>query len=163
MSALAGADAMTMTDYPEPELLKNMQKNVDANLSRRNKCKTIVRGHTWGEIDSQWALENAGRFTRILVADCLWMPEQHQNLARSIAHFLSSASRSHALVVAGFHSGRDRMAPFFAVAVEEGLEVTEISEVDVEGNARMWQIDRGDENVFERKRWLAVAVLRRKP
>jgi hypothetical protein len=101
-------------------------------------------------------------FTRILLADCLWMPHQHQNLHHSIRYFLHLI-HGRVLVVAGFHTGRQKMAGFFnSKALEEvGLEVESIVEKDPIGKEREWVVDRGVEDVTERKRWLVVAVMRR--
>src|SRR5438045_7851192 len=65
-------------------------------------------------------------FTRLLVADCLWMPHQHTNLQRSISWFLNPDGR--AWVIAGFHTGRAKMAGFFSKADLKmaGLEVERI-------------------------------------
>ena len=140
-------------------MLSNIRVNLDRNLKDPEKRRPSVQGHIWGCLDDDFVHANAGRFTRIIIADCLWMPEQHRNLARSITHFLARRRDAHAYVVAGFHSGRDLMAPFFDVAVAEGLQVEQLYEEDVDRERRPWQRDRGHENVFERKRWLAVAVL----
>lgn len=135
-------------------------KNVDENIKERDACKPKIQGHIWGMLDNEFSRLYAGHFGRILVADCLWMPEEHQSLARSIRHFLSVSVHACAYVIAGFHSGRDRMASFFEAVEEEQLKVDNICEIDVYGKLRLWEKDRGDENVLERKRWLAVALIR---
>lgn len=78
-------------------------------------------------------------------------------------HLLSSDMSSRIYAVAGFHTGRAKLAPFFDVIAEEGLEIESIKEVDVFDNERAWQKvrDDGRENVTERKRWLVVAILKR--
>lgn len=78
-------------------------------------------------------------------------------------HFLTDDSDGRISVVAGFHTGRARLAAFFDIAVEEGLRIEEIYEEDVEGRRREWMKERdgGKENVTERKRWLVVARLKR--
>ncbi len=109
---------------------------------------------------------HAQYFTRILLADCLWMPSQHVNLHRSIAHFLSPSG--YAIVVAGFHTGRAKMTPFFDPEAlgAAGLEVLSIVERDAVGREREWRCKElgdsgeGREDLSERKRWLVVAVLR---
>ena len=156
---LAEAGEVVVSDYPDTALLDNIQRNIDTNVKTSQKAIVSVEGHVWGMLDDAFGAAKAGHFSRILVADCLWMPEQHRNLASSIAHFLSPKPDARAYVVAGFHSGRERMAPFFDVVGDEELIVTAIYEVDVNGQTREWKQDRGEENVFERKRWLAVAEL----
>lgn len=114
---------------------------------------------------SRFSQENGGCFTRILAADCLWMPHEHRNLARSMLHFLSSSSNARVLVIAGFHTGRAKLAPFFEEVIgDEGLGIEEIYEMDADGMRRKWQAERdgGRENIGERKKWLVVARLRRK-
>lgn len=66
--------------------------------------------------------------------------------------------------MAGFHTGRARLAAFFDVAVEQGLEVVEIYEEDAEGVTREWlkERDSGAEDHTERKKWLVIAQLKRR-
>jgi len=93
------------------------------------------------------------------------MPWQHQNLARSMLHFLSTDDPdARVYAVGGFHTGRAKLAPFFDVAEQEGLEVEFIQEEDVTGNVRPWAKERdgGREDVTGRKRWLVTARLKRK-
>ncbi|KAL6862323.1 nicotinamide N-methyltransferase [Trichoderma novae-zelandiae] len=100
---------------------------------------------------------------RLFVADCLWMPWQHANLRRSINHFLRRDSSARAWVVAGFHTGRAKMAGFFdagALREEGGVEVERMWERDCDGVEREWDDGREDD-ITERKRWLVVAVLKR--
>lgn len=125
--------------------------------------RTQIIGHEWGVLDDNFSKKNQYRFSRILAADCFWMPSQHLNIVRSMLHFLTHESDGRIFVVAGFHTGRARLAAFFDIAVEEGLQIEEIYEEDVEGKRREWLKERngGKENVTERKRWLVVARLKR--
>ncbi|CAG8973581.1 hypothetical protein HYALB_00009650 [Hymenoscyphus albidus] len=149
-----------------------------------------VEGHEWGVLDTDFAEGNKGSFERVLVADCLWMPWQHSNLRKSIAWFLAPAispantqgkdarylppsdenpytpnQGGLAYVIAGFHTGRAKMAPFFDVKGMrgDGLVVERIWERNAEGREREWRVDRGEEDkdVTARKRWLVVVVVRR--
>jgi nicotinamide N-methyltransferase len=166
VSSLAGAEEVVISDYPASEVLENIRTNVSRNIDpRRSKwaqeLNIKVEGHEWGVLDDAFSVENKGNFGRIFVADCLWMPWQHESLLKSIAWFLEQAGK--AWVIAGFHTGRAKMAGFFAVDALKGagLEIERICERDAEGNERAWLADRGIEDVTERKRWLVVAVLRR--
>lgn len=81
-------------------------------------------------------------------------------------HFLSYDADARIFVVAGFHTGRAKVACFFEETVEqEGLEVLEIWEIDADGKRRDWKPvrDGGKEDIGERKKWLIVSILRRKP
>lgn len=172
MAALLGARRVLVTDYPAPVVIENLRKNVELNMKEHQEgqdAKDVdikVEGHGWGELETQLAQENKGAFDRVLCADCLWMPEQHENLRRSIAWFLSEEDpEARAWVVGGFHTARKGMRGFFDAEKlgEVGLEVERLWERDCDGNDREWAWDRGAEDLdtVGRKRWLAVSVLRR--
>ncbi|KAK3398909.1 hypothetical protein B0T20DRAFT_184391 [Sordaria brevicollis] len=169
MAAMLGAKRVLVTDYPAPVVIENLRKNVELNLKDQEAVKGVevaVEGHGWGELETPLAKENKGAFDRVLCADCLWMPEQHDNLRKSIAWFLKENDpEARAWVVGGFHSGRAKMRGFFDADKlrEVGLEVERLWERDCDGNDREWAWDRGAEDldVTGRKRWLAVSVLRR--
>ncbi|KAK7547018.1 hypothetical protein JOL62DRAFT_493825 [Phyllosticta paracitricarpa] len=164
MSALAGAEKVVISDYPAPEILHNLRNNVDKNIPTHLRSNVAVEGHAWGDVTSAFPAASAGKFTRILAADCLWMPHEHENLARSMLHFLSPAADARVFVIAGFHSGRARMAAFFDVAADEGLLVEDVYEMDAEGRRREWARERegGAEDHGERNKWLVLARLKRR-
>ncbi|KAK3370142.1 hypothetical protein B0H63DRAFT_308706 [Podospora didyma] len=170
LSAVLGARRVVITDYPSSEVMDTLRRNVSSNTEpsfvppgRQLANDVQVEGHRWGELDTPVAKANKHAFDRVFVADCLWMPWQHENLRRSVGWFLSEGEGSRAWVVAGFHTGRQKMQGFFdADALKaEGLEVERIWERDCDGNDREWAVDRGFEDPGVRKRWLVVAVLRR--
>ncbi|KAF2092042.1 hypothetical protein K490DRAFT_32985 [Saccharata proteae CBS 121410] len=164
VSVLNGADEVVISDYPAPEILSNLSRNVARNVPSQLRARVAVHGHEWGDLTSPFSTAHAGRFTRILAADCLWMPHEHGNLARSMLHFLSPEPEARVFVIAGFHTGRAKMAPFFDVVLEEGLEIDVIFEMDAEGRRREWAKERdgGAEDHGERKKWLVVAQLKRR-
>ena len=79
-------------------------------------------------------------------------------------NFLSLEDEARIWVIAGFHTGRAKLAGFFDVAAEEGLEVEHIWERNVDGVEREWAKERdgGAEDVTGRMKWLVVAILRRR-
>ncbi|KAF4535934.1 Nicotinamide n-methyltransferase [Lasiodiplodia theobromae] len=164
VSTLVGAEEVVISDYPAPEILENLKSNVERNVPDNLKSKVSVQGHQWGDLGSPFAVANAGRFTRILAADCLWMPHEHRSLAKSMLHFLSPDPQARVFVIAGFHTGRAKMAPFFEIVEEEGLAIDDIYEMDAEAKRREWASERdgGREDHGERKKWLVVAQLKRK-
>ncbi|KAF2648648.1 hypothetical protein K491DRAFT_783913 [Lophiostoma macrostomum CBS 122681] len=164
ISALSGAERVSASDYPAPAILNTIETNISKNIPGTLKKAIKVEGHEWGILNTDFASENKHRFTRILAADCFWMPHQHENLARSMSHFLSKSPTARVLCISGFHTGRARLALFFEeVAPEAGLEVELIFEMDADGMRREWQAERdgGKEDVGERKKWLVLAQLRR--
>lgn len=154
---------VTITDYPAPPILDTIKANVAQNVPSPFQSCVTVEGHLWGSTETAFESTHAHAFTRILAADCLWMPWEHQNLAKSMLHFLSDTPDARILCIAGFHTGRAKLAPFFEVVREEGLEIEELFELDANGQRRPWAKERdgGTEHIGERKKMLVLARLRR--
>ncbi|EXJ72066.1 uncharacterized protein A1O5_04569 [Cladophialophora psammophila CBS 110553] len=139
-----------------------------------------IFGYTWGTTTMYMPSRYGKRaeqqpidFDRIVIADCLWMRSQHVNLVRTILHYLRREDRSQhpasptescALVVAGFHTGRETVRHFFEAAedVTGHLRAAEIFEIDVNGLRRPWGPVRTGENKDQAQRWCVVAVLVRR-
>ncbi|KAJ4335807.1 hypothetical protein N0V95_008801 [Ascochyta clinopodiicola] len=164
MSALAGAKEVTITDYPAPPILEAIKTNVTKNLKEPLRSRVAVEGHLWGDVSSESARAHAHRYTRVMAADCLWMLGEHDNLAKSMLHFLADAPNARVLCIAGFHTGRAKLVPFFEEVIpRQGLEVEELYEMDADGVRRPWAKERdgGREDIGERKKWLVVSKIRR--
>ncbi|KAI5458408.1 hypothetical protein BGZ63DRAFT_362432 [Mariannaea sp. PMI_226] len=170
MSGLFGARRVVVTDYPAEPVLKALRTNVERGIKQDNSPKgstatlsssILVEGHAWGELADSFSVGNQHSFDRIILADCLWMPWQHVNLHLSIAHFLRKTPQARCWVVAGFHTGREKMKGFYeAEALRKvGLSVEYIWERDCNGEERAWETDREDD-ITIRKRWLVVASLK---
>ena len=123
-----------------------------------------IEGHEWGELATNFAKEHQHHFDRILAADCLWMPYQHSNLVASMLHFLTLDGWGRIFATAGFHTGRAKLASFFDIAIDKGLELEEIYEENADGVRREWlkERDGGCEDDNERKKWLVTAILKRR-
>ncbi|KAF1935944.1 hypothetical protein EJ02DRAFT_459934 [Clathrospora elynae] len=163
-SATNAVFQITITDYPAAPILDTLKTNVAKNIPALLQPRVAVQGHAWGSTETSFESSHAHRYTRVLAADCLWMPWEHESLARSMLHFLADTPDARILCIAGFHTGRARLAPFFEdVVPQEGLEVEEIYEMDADGQRRPWAKERdgGTENIGERKKWLVVARIRR--
>ncbi len=120
VACLSGASEVVITDYPAPEVLANIKANITRNVPESARvaingatAQCYVQGHEWGKLgpEDAFAASHKGSFDRILVADCLWMPWQHESLMKSISWFLSQDGK--AWVIAGFHTGRPKLAGFF--------------------------------------------------
>ncbi|KAF2172078.1 hypothetical protein M409DRAFT_62894 [Zasmidium cellare ATCC 36951] len=164
VATLAGAREVFITDYPSDVLLENIRRNVKKAIPDDLRSKYHIQGYEWGDVTSPFAHANEHSFTRILAADCYWMPHEHENLVKSMLHMLSLEPSARIFSIAGFHTGRAKLALFFQEAVSQGLGVESIYEEDAEGNRREWMEERdgGTENVTERKRWLVIAILKRR-
>ncbi|OOF95978.1 hypothetical protein ASPCADRAFT_48037 [Aspergillus carbonarius ITEM 5010] len=169
--ALAQASAITVTDHPSSPALSgaigfNMTYNV-RNPKNSASTNVTIQPHEWGTLETDpWAVQNKGCFTRIIAADCYWMRSQHENLVRTMRWFLAPGGR--VWVVASFHTGRAIVAGFFETALQMGLEIEQIYERDLssaqeDGSEvrREWMSEREGEGPENRKRWCAVALLKR--
>ncbi|KAH8147024.1 uncharacterized protein LAJ45_08823 [Morchella importuna] len=163
ISVLAGAKQTVISDYPADEIISNISQNIDTNItSPPDRQRVSVAGHMWGELSDDLCTANPGGFTRVIAADCFWMDWQHDNLSKSIAHLLAKDGGL-CLAIAGYHTGRAKVANFFDSAERAGLElVGPIRERNTEGVEREWVRDRGFEDPVERKQWLAIGVFRHK-
>lgn len=164
----ANCPKVVISDYPAPELLSNISANVERNVTPQiiQNSNISVRGHKWGELDPAkndtlvptadllTAVHASHSFTRIIVADCMWMAWQHENLCSSIVHFLDP-EHGEMLAISGFHTGRASVGNFFKECERAGLVVIGegIVEKNVDGGQRGWREDMGVEDVVERKRW----------
>lgn len=146
-------------------MLDNLSSNATRNLPPHKQKQCTIGGHEWGVLDAELAIEHKHAFTRVLAADCFWMPYQHANLVKSMLHFLSLSQLARVFIVAGFHTGRAKLAAFFEEAALYELTIEEIYEEDAGGRKRPWDPKRGGgtEDHTERKKWLVIARLMRNP
>ncbi|TEY72972.1 hypothetical protein BOTCAL_0085g00210 [Botryotinia calthae] len=162
-TGLAGIVA-ALIDYPDENVLANLMMNVAKNIEMNGFGDVKVQGHEWGVLTDEFSMGNKESFSRVIASDCLWMPWQHENLLRSIRWFLKEDGR--AWICAGFHTGRELMRGFFEEEnlTAAGLEIETIYERDANGVEREWVADRGaeDRDAIARKRWLVIAVLKRR-
>ncbi|KAJ5130349.1 uncharacterized protein N7515_006388 [Penicillium bovifimosum] len=168
--ALANASTVVATDHPSsPALTGAITFNIEYNLKKRTPSVTgnvSMQPHEWGVLSDDFSVANKGAFSRIVAADCFWMPSQHENLARTMQWFLAPGGK--VWVVAGFHTGRAIVAGFFETVLENGFVVERIFERDLVSRRedggevrREWAAVREGEGRENQKRWCVIAVLRR--
>jgi hypothetical protein len=114
--------------------------NVESIVPDDLRSKINIEAHQWGDTTSDFAKTYRGAFDRVLAADTLWLASEHDNLAQSMSHFLSTDEAARILLIAGFHTGRGKIAAFFEEAVpNHDLEAEEIFEMDADGRRREWE------------------------
>ncbi|BFZ55290.1 hypothetical protein PYCC9005_002330 [Savitreella phatthalungensis] len=159
MAGFGGAECVVLSDYPAPEILDALKVNGDRLLGTA-ECRHTVVGYIWGDDVTPLLtiLGEGGRFDAVILADCLWMPDQHASLCKSLRDVL--AEDGIVYCVAGFHSGRAKMQAFFTSAVPDaGLRVRSIVEENHRGEQRPWDALRHEEDNIERRRWQVIAEI----
>ena len=174
LATLEGAELVVLSDYDSPSLLANLMSNVEANIPKAMWRKVKVQGYIWGHdsaVITQY-IQHASHstdyryrptFSRILVADCFWISDQHGPLVATLSQLLDRSASARVYVVAGFHTGRSTLANFFYLAELHGLVPDEdkIEEKNIINNStRPWADDRGIEDTMEQKKWLVIAKLK---
>lgn len=184
ISAKSAARSITITDHVSSPAIttSTIFRNVRENLggiesvdgvggTTTTNTQITIAGLTWGDpfftspnqhgklLSPQPAQHS---FDRMIIADCLWMPSQHENLVKTIDHWLRHDSApSHAtnadvdkdtntlppcaLVIAGFHTGRSTVASFFEIATGANLA----AETKEDGNDHAQLNDQRGKNITE--------------
>lgn len=145
LAALTGARNVVFSDYPATAIIATLRDNVTRLTSGRSSAQCHVVGHAWGQpVAGLTDASSHGVFDAVLLADCLWMPELHDALLDTIRSCLAPGGR--VFCVAGFHSGRRKMAPFFDAALgRAGLVAVSLFEEDHRGARRSWDPARAEE------------------
>ncbi|GBG34412.1 Protein N-terminal and lysine N-methyltransferase efm7 [Hondaea fermentalgiana] len=130
VSRRRGATFVAITDYPEDVIVENMTHNVKAN-ELDTDAPAVVRGFKWGEpIDDLMACcPDGDYYDTILMADTLWMENQHENLLQTCVDILKRAPpEAEAVAVLTYMNhddGRGVAGRFFAKAQElHGFQVS---------------------------------------
>ncbi|UZJ52472.1 hypothetical protein CBS101457_001792 [Exobasidium rhododendri] len=77
---LLGASKVVTTDYPDSQLIDNLQLNVDDNLKKEERHKIAVEGFIWGSDTSKLRsqLESTGKyFDLLLLSDLIFNHQAH--------------------------------------------------------------------------------------
>ncbi|CEG42125.1 Predicted methyltransferase [Plasmopara halstedii] len=94
-----GAKVAVITDYPNNLLLKNIETNIKRNKSLLGSGRYEVRGHLWGSDITELVTclhenaHNESRFDVVVVAECLWLHDLHEDLLRSIDGCLAAKGK----------------------------------------------------------------------
>jgi EEF1A N-terminal glycine/lysine methyltransferase len=146
--AARGARQVVVTDYPDPDLIQNLQYNIEHCSLISMKSSIVAKGYLWGndtgELKSHLVEPSAG-FDLLILADILFNHSEHEKLVSTVKATLKAGSNAKALVF--FSPYRpwllDKDLAFFDLAKSKGLLVQKVFEKAVE-NA-MFATDPGDE------------------
>ena len=148
---------VTVTDYPDDELIKTLTNNVDSN-NVADRCKVLP--YAWGS-DPTVVLGNSKGFDVVIAADTLWNPELHPIFIDTLKSTLKKSSSSRIHLVVGLHTGRYTIQAFLThVQRNSGLYIESISEKEATGSStRTWDVFRSGEDEKERRRWIIWMTL----
>ena len=145
---------MVVTDYPDADLVANLNKNLDEFYSRIGKegeeTRIVVEGYCWGNdpapLLSHLPNPNLG-FDVLILADLLFNHSEHGKLVSTIESTLRKSADAKALVF--FTPYRpwlfEKDMAFFDVCRERGFGVEKVLEEKME--RVMFESDPGDEEL----------------
>ncbi|KAJ3288184.1 nicotinamide n-methyltransferase [Borealophlyctis nickersoniae] len=145
-----GANKVVITDYPDPELLNNMQFNANANAPDA-LAKGIIKieGFQWGQ-PPDYLFEALGgpdeRFDLILLADLIFNHNQHVQLLDSCKACIAPGGQVITTFTHHVVKWLDRDLKFFELAVAEPFNF-KVEKLYEETWTPMFPDDSGDERV----------------
>lgn len=139
-----------VTDYPDADLIENLQYNIDTCFALPVRSSIAAEGYLWGasteQLESHLPDEDkhAG-FDTLILADLLFNHSEHGKLINTVEQTLKKGLNSQALVF--FTPYRpwllEKDLVFFTLAQESGFKVEKIFEEIME--RVMFEEDPGDE------------------
>lgn len=116
---------VVVTDYPDPTVLRNLQRNVQENHPRFNKtCRVECCGFAWGtDPGSLLELLPAGSkgFDILILSDLLHFSSSRDDLLNTIASLLNRSSHSQVHVAAGKYTVPDVCRNFLTKGASMGI------------------------------------------
>ncbi|KAJ5593986.1 uncharacterized protein N7459_000194 [Penicillium hispanicum] len=160
VSAIQGARTVVMTDYPDPDLVGNMQYNADLAApmipasSTPTRKRLYVEGYKWGNTVEPLLAHippaddgKASMFDVLIMADVVYAHREHGNLVKTMQQTLKKDPAAVALVI--FTPYEPWLLPqterFFPLAEEGGFTVTKIFEKLMD--QVLFENDPGDERL----------------
>lgn len=152
--ASIGARLVVVTDYPDPDLVKNLWANVDEYYQGKGgeERRIVVEGYCWGN-DASPLLKHlppsqkTKGFEVLILADLLFNHSEHRKLVATIEATLQKTEEAKALVF--FTPYRpwlyEQDMAFFDLARERGFVVEKVLEEKME--KVMFESDPGDEEL----------------
>ncbi|KAF3931939.1 hypothetical protein ABW20_dc0101268 [Dactylellina cionopaga] len=160
LCAALGASTVVLSDYPDQDLLQNLEYNKshsfapendqsgkNEKMSLKNGTKIECVGYIWGSDPEPLLAVAPNGFDLLILSDLIFNHSQHEALLKSLAYTLAKPDGV-ALVFFTPHRPwlYEADLNFFKITRETGdLEVEQVAEQKME--KAMFEVDRGDENV----------------
>jgi len=118
IASMNNAKKVMATDYPDQDLLENLEYNVNHNVPQLFKSKSIeVKGHLWGK--NTHLLMESEKFDIIILADLIFNHSQHTALLNTCQQCL----KDDGLILVAFSHHRPKWAErdmnFFTEAAQD--------------------------------------------
>ncbi|TPX30211.1 hypothetical protein SmJEL517_g06176 [Synchytrium microbalum] len=148
VSAINGCKLAVITDYPEKNLIENMDYNVRVNLPELLDSGVIkIMGHLWGDDVSPILNElvpfNTSKFDVVILADVIFNHSQHIALLKSVKATLAEGT---GIVYVPFSHHRPDLAhkdmAFFELAQADPFNF-KVEKMFEERLKPMFEVDRG--------------------
>ncbi|KAF2663185.1 hypothetical protein BT63DRAFT_128691 [Microthyrium microscopicum] len=151
VSSLYGAAQVVVTDYPDQELIENLQYNIQNCCVQLDQHKIAAEGFLWGAspepLKAHLPRHDQSGFNILILADLLFNHSEHGKLVQSVLDTMIHHQDSYALVF--FTPYRpwllEKDLAFFDLAKQHGLAVEKLFE-DVMDKA-LFENDPGDEKL----------------
>ena len=153
VAAMLGARKVVMTDFPDADLVLNMERNIHECpfLSRQEHRAPVVvaKGYVWGRETEPLldAIRPDTAFDVLILADLLFRHSEHGHLLDTISSCLKKTEEAKALVFFTSYRSwlRHRDMAFFDLARERGFVVNKLLEKKME--KPLFENDPGDVEV----------------
>ena len=147
-AAVHGAKKVIVTDYPDVDLIENLDYNIGNNGVAFKDDTLLAKGFLWGDEPNGVTAclsEGADGFDLLILADVLFNHSEHGKLVKTISETLARKTRSVALVFFTPYRPKllDKDLHFFDLAKEHGFEVKKVLEHIMD--KAMFANDPGDE------------------
>lgn len=146
--ALRGARKVVVTDYPDPELIENLQYNIDHCQALTDRSVIQAEGYLWGNPSDRLRIHLEGQpdgFDLLILADILFNHSEHEKLIDSLRSTLKKSADARALVF--FTPYRpwllEKDLRFFELAKKASFHVEKLFEKTMD--KVMFDNDPGDE------------------
>ncbi|KAK4229475.1 hypothetical protein QBC38DRAFT_110620 [Podospora fimiseda] len=154
ITASLGAKKVVVTDFPDPDLVSTMWKNIySCHLLNQDELNIAADGYVWGANPKHLIdhLKPVGedRFDVLILADLLFRHSEHGNMLKTVRETMKKSREAKAYVVFCSYRPwlRHKDLAFFELAKEQGFLVEQILEKKME--RPLFENDPGDEEVLK--------------
>ncbi|KAG7892702.1 hypothetical protein KL925_000876 [Ogataea polymorpha] len=89
LCSINGARKVVATDYPDPDLLENIQINVDSLVDKELTSRIIVQGFIWGNDTEEIKATLESTADLIIMSDLVFNHSEHHKLLKSAKELIT--------------------------------------------------------------------------